>query len=173
MPPRRLRARIGDSRCHQYRPPAIENVMCSRTCTTECSSAASYIAGTCQIHITATYSAIAKTGCASGPTALLEAHQPARRRAQDDLRQAEQDEDRREVDQQQVLRHVHEEQLLGEPVDRRDERDQDERHAAEEARQARDRAVDLAPATHVDDRQQRDHENRSRYERPRRVGRRG
>ena len=41
--------------------------------------------------------------------------------------------DRREVEQQQVLDHVHDEQLLAQAVDGRDERDEHEREAAEEA----------------------------------------
>ena len=43
------------------------------------------------------------------PGGALDAHEAARQRAQEDLRQPEQDEDRREVEQQQVLGHVHEE----------------------------------------------------------------
>ncbi len=54
MPPRRWRARIGESRCHQYSPPAMPKDTCSRTCRTGVSSAASYIAGMCQTAIVAT-----------------------------------------------------------------------------------------------------------------------
>ena len=58
------------------------------------------------------------------PGAALERLHGARDRAAGAPCQAEDREDRHEVEQQHVLEHVHEEQLVGERVERRDERDQ-------------------------------------------------
>ena len=99
----------------------------------------------CQAQITATYSTTANAGCASAPARALEVAHGARDRPQDHLREAEDREDRHDVEQQHVLDHVHEEQLVGEPVDRRDERDQRREQRADEAAQPPDRRLGGAP----------------------------
>ena len=118
---------------------------CSRTWTSECSSAASYSAGTCQTHIIPTYSDDREDRVAEHAGGLLEALQAARDRAQDDLRQAADQADRRDVEQQHVLDHVHRERLVGEAVDRRDQRDEQREEAAEVRHEAPGRRL-AAPA---------------------------
>ena len=58
------------------------------------------------------------------PGGALDPVDAARDRAQDPLRQREREADRRDVGEQQVLDHVRGRELLAEPVDRRDQRDE-------------------------------------------------
>jgi hypothetical protein len=61
------------------------------------------------------------------PRRPLDPVDPPRRRPEDPLRQRERERDRREVGDQQVLDHVERRELLAEPVDRADQRDEQQR----------------------------------------------
>ena len=82
------------------------------------------------------------------PGRALDAVDAARGRAQDLRGQAEREQDRRDVGDQQVLDHVHRGELLAEPVDRRDQRDEQRQDAAAPGREppaARRSRAALAP----------------------------
>ena len=112
--------------------------------------------------------------------AALEVVNRAGHRSQDHLRQPEDREDRHDVEQQDVLGHVHEEEIVGERIDRRDQRREPAQERADEAAQPphgrllrpprRSPVADLQPAAQIDASDQGGADQHAGAERPGEVG---
>ena len=97
----------------------------------ECSSAASYMHRDVPHPHAAGVRDDAERGVPERPGLPLDPLDPARDRPQDVLGQRDRQADRHEVGEQQVLDHVERRELLPEAVDRRDQRDEQQRDPGE------------------------------------------
>ena len=130
MPPRRRRERIGEIRCHQYRPPDAAKLRCSSTWTNAVvERRVVHGRDVPEPHRPDVGDDAERRAGRRSPSRSSIASTCLRDRPQQLLRQAEDEQDRDEVGEQQVLDHVAGGELLADPVHRRDERDEDQQRA--------------------------------------------